>query len=168
MKWNNSSIFIALSATYIVLSYISSVVLNLNGVMAHSLSEQLTAEQINEVLSFKDKWQWVGYVFVPILLLIKISVTALLIDIGCLFYNEKLPYKQLFRMVLLGECIFLAVPIIKLCWFAACVKLCVSFSPILLWRMCSISIRFQHWISQGIKALLFGLSILCKCWIYSK
>ena len=60
MKWNNSSIFIALSATYIVLSYISSVVLNLNDVMAHSLSEQLTAEQINEVLSFKDKWQWVG------------------------------------------------------------------------------------------------------------
>lgn len=118
MKWNNSSIFIALSATYIVLSYISSVVLNLNGVMAHSLSEQLTAEQINEVLSFKDKWQWVGYVFVPILLMIKISVTALLIDIGCLFYNEKLPYKQLFRMALLGECIFLAVPIIKLCWFA--------------------------------------------------
>ena len=51
----------------------------------------------------------VGYVFVPILLLIKISVTALLIDIGCLFYNEKLPYKQLFRMALLGECIFLAV-----------------------------------------------------------
>ena len=118
MKWNNSTIFIALSATYIALSYISSAVLNLNGVMAHSLSEQLTAEQINEVLSFKDKWQWVGYVFVPILLLIKISVTALLIDIGCLFYNEKLPYKQLFRMALLGECIFLAVPIVKLCWFA--------------------------------------------------
>jgi len=79
MKWNNSSIFIALSATYIVLSYISSVVLNLNDVMAHSLSEQLTAEQINEVLSFKDKWQWVGYVFVPILLLIKISVCKYLL-----------------------------------------------------------------------------------------
>ncbi|WP_460484774.1 hypothetical protein [Capnocytophaga sp. HP1101] len=118
MKWNNSTIFIALSVTYIALSYISSVVLNINGVMAQSLSEQLSTEQINEVLSFKDKWQWVGYVSVPVLLLIKISVTALLIDIGYVFYNEKLPYKQLFRMALLGEGIFLFVPIVKLCWFA--------------------------------------------------
>ena len=74
-------------------------------------------EQIEKVLSFKDQWQWISYVSVPLLLLIKISVTAVLIDVGCVFYNEKLPYKQLFRIVLLGEFIFLAVPIFKLCWF---------------------------------------------------
>lgn len=117
MKWNNSTIFIVLSGAYILLSYISSVILNLNGVMAQSLSEQLTSEQIDKFIFFRDKWQWIGYVAVPILLIIKISVIALLIDIGCVFYNEKLPYKQLFRMALLGESIFLVIPIIKLCWF---------------------------------------------------
>lgn len=117
MKWSNPIIFIILSLSYILLSYISSVILDLNGVMVRSLSEQLTAEQIEKVLSFKDQWQWISYISVPILLLIKISVIAVLIDVGCVFYNEKLPYKQLFRMALLGESIFLAVPIIKLCWF---------------------------------------------------
>lgn len=117
MKWSNTIIFIILSVAYIGLSYISSVILDLNGVMVRSLSEQLTAEQIEKVLSFKDQWQWISYVSVPLLLLIKISVTAVLIDVGCVFYNEKLPYKQLFRIVLLGEFIFLAVPIFKLCWF---------------------------------------------------
>ena len=117
MKWSNTIIFIILSVAYIGLSYISSVILDLNGVMVRSLSEQLTAEQIEKVLSFKDQWQWISYISVPILLLIKISVIAVLIDVGCVFYNEKLPYKQLFRMALLGESIFLAVPIIKLCWF---------------------------------------------------
>lgn len=117
MKWSNTIIFIILSVAYIGLSYISSVILDLNGVMVRSLSEQLTAEQIEKVLSFKDQWQWISYVSVPLLLLIKISVIAVLIDVGCVFYNEKLPYKQLFRIALLGEFVFLAVPIFKLCWF---------------------------------------------------
>ena len=117
MKWSNTIIFIILSVANIGLSYISSVILDLNGVMVRSLSEQLTAEQMEKVLSFKDQWQWISYVSVPILLLIKISVIAVLIDVGCVFYNEKLPYKQLFRIVLLGEFVFLAVSIFKLCWF---------------------------------------------------
>ena len=117
MKWSNTIIFIILSVAYIGLSYISSVILDLSGVMVRSLSEQLTAEQMEKVLSFKDQWQWISYVSVPLLLLIKISVIAVLIDVGCVFYNEKLPYKQLFRIALLGEFVFLAVPIFKLCWF---------------------------------------------------
>ena len=106
MKWSNTIIFIILSVAYIGLSYISSVILDLSGVMVRSLSEQLTAEQIEKVLSFKDQWQWISYVSVPLLLLIKISVIAVLIDVGCEFYNEKLPYKQLFRIALLGEFVF--------------------------------------------------------------
>ena len=108
--------------------------------MAQSLSEQLTSEQIDKFISFRDKWQWIGYVAVPILLIIKISVIALLIDIGCVFYNEKLPYKQLFRMALLGESIFLVIPIILL-GFSVSQRQQLSF--IAIWKIYSISIHYQ-------------------------
>lgn len=109
--------FMALCLFYFFLTWLSEFFLNTRELLLSSLSEQLTTEQIEKVLDFQNKWQWVGYLAMPVLLLLKISVVALLLDIGCFFFNKKLSYKQLFDIVLRAEFIFLLVPILKIGWF---------------------------------------------------
>lgn len=117
MKWSNAYLFVAISLISIFLYMLTSHTLNLDKVLIHSLSEQLTSEQIQKIISIRKGWQWVQYILIPLFLVIRITIVSFLLDIGCLFFNEEIPYKRLFHITLLGEFIFLFVPILKLCWF---------------------------------------------------
>lgn len=117
MRQHNLYLFAVISLINILLYLLSSYVLNLDKVFIHSLSEQLTSEQIQKVLSIREKWQWVQYALVPLFIGVRVAIVSLLLDVGCLFFNEEISYKRLFHMALLGESIFLFVPILKLCWF---------------------------------------------------
>jgi hypothetical protein len=93
-------------------------VLNFDTLVYNSLAEQLTNKQIHHYFEFQDKWQWIGYVAVPILLLIKTSLIASVLYIGTYFFS-KIPvtFKQLWGFVLTAEFMFLLVGICKIVWF---------------------------------------------------
>ncbi len=97
--------------------YISKEILNTEDLYASSLSEQFTQEQILEALNLKKKWQWLGYIAIPLLLLLKISIIAAIIDVGCFFFNKEIKYKTLFNSVVKAEFVFLLVIIFKTLWF---------------------------------------------------
>ena len=66
MRQHNLYLFVVISLTNILLYLLSSYVLNLDKMFIHSLSEQLTSEQIQKILSIREKWQWVQYALVPL------------------------------------------------------------------------------------------------------
>lgn len=109
--------FVYLVLLYFLAGMLSERILSIDEILLSSLSEQLTALQIEKIIDFRERWRWIGYALIPLLLLLKISVIALLIDLGCFFYNKRIAYKQLFAMVLRAEYIFLLVPIAKVAWF---------------------------------------------------
>lgn len=110
--------YLLLTIALFVLIEITNSVLNYKGLLYNSLSEQLTQKQIQHFFEFQDKWQWVSYVFVPILLLIKTSLIASTLYIGTFFFS-KIPvtFKQLWAIVINAEFVFLLVPIFKIVWF---------------------------------------------------
>lgn len=110
--------YLLLSISLIVLTEITNSVLNYKGLLYNSLSEQLTQKQIQHFFEFQDKWQWLSYVFVPILLLIKTSLIASTLYIGTFFFS-KIPvtFKQLWVIVISAEFVFLLVPVFKIIWF---------------------------------------------------
>ena len=69
----NSFLIIILFLVTIVLGFISKELLDTNRVLVDSLAEQLTREQIQNILNIQEKWQWVSYLLIPIILLLKIS-----------------------------------------------------------------------------------------------
>jgi hypothetical protein len=83
----------------------------------NSFSEQLTAEKIEEAFSFNQKWAWLGYVFIPIIYLLKFSLISLVLLTGFFFIDKKVSFSLLFKAVMLAEIPFLLVPLIKLFWF---------------------------------------------------
>ncbi len=122
MKNNNFSHLLVLASLNLLLSYFSTELLQTKELYTATLSEALTHEQVRELLSLQSKWEWVGYLILPIYLLLKISIIAAVIDIGVFFYNKKMAYGKLFSIVLKAEYLFLLVIIIKTAWLYFFVK----------------------------------------------
>ncbi len=80
-------------------------------------NEQLSVESIQQLLLFRDKWQWIAYAIIPLLFLIKLSAIALSLSIGCFMANLSISFKRLFKICLIGETIFLIPALIKIIWF---------------------------------------------------
>jgi len=109
--------FILLIIITILLSLLSKELLNTNDLVISSLAEQLTNEQISEVVGVQKKWEWLGFIIIPIILLLKTSVIAAIIDAGCFFFDKEIKYKKIFGIVAKAEFIFLGVIIFKILWF---------------------------------------------------
>lgn len=83
----------------------------------NSLSQQFTVKQIEDIFEFQKKWEWINYIFLPILLLLKTSIIASIIYIGLFFSNKDLKFITILNFVFKAEYIFLLVPVFKMIWF---------------------------------------------------
>lgn len=109
--------YLFISIALIILSEATKYVLNINVLLYQNLSEQLSTEQLNEFFSFKEKWEWIGYIGIPILILFKTSLITIIIYIGLFFSNKDLKLKLIWKIILKAEFIFLLVPLFKIIWF---------------------------------------------------
>lgn len=106
------------SVALIILSEITNRVLDFKGLLYNSLSEQLTQKQIQHFFELQEKWQWVGYISIPIVLLVKTSLITSVLYIGTFFFSKvTITFKQLWSFVLTAEFVFLLVPVFKIAWF---------------------------------------------------
>jgi hypothetical protein len=83
----------------------------------NSLSEQLSVERIKVFTANQEKWEWLGYLIVPFILLIKWGLTAIPFYIGAIFFDLKLTFKKAFHIVLVSEVVFLILILVKFSWF---------------------------------------------------
>lgn len=114
---DNWYIFLILVFYFLVISVLSNHLLLSNILFYDTFSEQLTIEKIDKLISFINKWKWLGYVFIPIIYLLKFSLISLVLLIGFFFIDKKVSFSLLFKAVMLAEIPFLLIPLIKLFWF---------------------------------------------------
>lgn len=79
-----------------------------------SFGEKLTTERIAKMIEFSYKWQWFGYIFTPINVLIRVSFTTICLYIGYFLANLKIIFKDLFKVALLSDFVFVAAGLAKL------------------------------------------------------
>lgn len=109
---------IILSAFSILSGLVLNEFLHLNKLFHSSLAEQFTTKQIEQYFEFQDKWQWLTYIFVPIILLIKTISISSMLYIGTYFLSKTaIAFKQLWSFVITAEFVFLLVPLFKIIWF---------------------------------------------------
>jgi len=82
----------------------------------NSLSEQLSVKRIKEFITIQKKWEWIGYLVIPVLLLLKWVLTTLSIYIGTVFFDLKASFKKLFHIVMISEIVFLIPALVKFIW----------------------------------------------------
>jgi len=101
----------------IILNFCFKTILGFDELVINSLAEQLTTKQIEKALNFQQKWEWIAYLLLPLLLIIKVSIIALILDVGCFFFDKEIMYKKLFNIVTKAEFVFLGIIILKTIWF---------------------------------------------------
>ena len=65
-----------------------------------TFGEQITSDQIAKMLQISKKYYWLGYVFVPFIILIRVFFTSIFLYIGIFFTNLKIEFSKLFRVCL--------------------------------------------------------------------
>lgn len=109
--------YLLLTLLFTIINEVSNTVLNLNGLLRHSLSDYLTLDQLNNYFEFQDKWHWLIYFFIPMIILTKTLIIATILYIGLFLSNREIKYINIWDIAVKGEFIFLLVPIIKTLWF---------------------------------------------------
>ncbi len=110
------SIFFPLSVGYIIITFLSNKFILTEDLYYYSLGEQLTLGKIEELFYTQSKFEWLSYVFVTISILIKISITTIVLKTGVILSSLKVKFKKLFHIVLQAEFLFLAAVFIRLYW----------------------------------------------------
>jgi hypothetical protein len=111
IKW------LVLSIALILITEIFKKTIHFDTLVYNSLSEQLTSQQVKKFLGFQKKWQWFGYLFISVFLLIKTIIIATILYIGLFFFNKDIKLNHLWDIALKGEFIFLLVIVFKIIWF---------------------------------------------------
>lgn len=79
--------------------------------------EQLALSRIDKMLELSKKWEWLGYVFIPIILFVRVAFTSLCLYIGIFFVEIDLKFSKLFKIALLAEFVYFLSGFAKLVVF---------------------------------------------------
>lgn len=118
---HNSNIFLFTAITFFlfILSNLTQHILNLDQLIYNFYVEYLAQEQVEKILESQQKWSWLGYAVIPLIILIRTSLIAICLSVGMFFYNmdHNFKFRQFFRIALIGEFILALVGFFKLCYF---------------------------------------------------
>lgn len=115
-RFDKRMFFGVLCLYYVLNTYILSELIITKDLYYQSYSEQVTYEQIDAYVEATEKWKWIGYLVIPLTLLIKISFVAFCLNIGTLLTSIKISFKKLFQIVLIAHSTFAFASFIKGIW----------------------------------------------------
>lgn len=114
---NKIFLFGFLCLVNILLAKITSTFLLSTDLYFNQFNEQMTYDQIRSFIDIQYKYQWISYLILPFIYLIKLSLLSLILLTGIIFWNIKISFKKLFQIVLIAEFLFILPSLIKLIWF---------------------------------------------------
>ncbi len=88
-----------------------------DNVLYEALRGQLDVHRVESLIKTLQKWNWLTYILIPILYLLKFSALALCLYIAIILIYGNIQFEQLFRIVMLAEIVYLIPAIIKIYWF---------------------------------------------------
>lgn len=108
---NSWFIFGIIAAIYTFLSFFTDQYILSAELYVRSLSGQLSFQSIESFLNLQENYQWVGYIFMPLLLLLKMCFAAICISIGIAFLGSDFKFKPIFKATLAAEIVFVGAQI---------------------------------------------------------
>lgn len=102
----------------LALSVINKFVINYDLLFYTSLIDKISSNQIEIIVNFQRKWEWVSYLLIPLLLLFKVILVSIVLYIGIYINNrDEFTFKKVYDIVVNAEFLFLGVGILKIIWF---------------------------------------------------
>jgi hypothetical protein len=102
---------------YVVFIALSSIVLTHDNLYFEFYGDQLAYERIVELIDQQKKWEWLGYVILPFIYLAKFFITSSFLLTGIFIAGYKVTFREIFKVVIQAEFVFLTPMLLKLIWF---------------------------------------------------
>ena len=118
-KLKNIQLFLSITLSYFIIIFLSSTFLSTDDLIVEHYSDLLSNDQLSQYLENKKEWWWISYSIIPIIILIRTSLVSFCLSIGLFFYDieNKIQFKQFFRIALIGEFVLVFVGVFKLVYF---------------------------------------------------
>ena len=113
-KYKFWKFFLLLIGLFVLLTFSINYLFLSEGIFYQSFGEQLAVDRIDKLFKMSQKWEWLGYIFIPIIVLIRVSFTAICLYIGCFLTNSQIRFRELFKVALLADFVFVLAGIAKL------------------------------------------------------
>jgi hypothetical protein len=119
MKTNNFSLFLIINFLFGLVIILTTHYLKTEELVFNFYSERLAEDQIQKLIENQKKWQWIAYIAIPLVTIIRSSLVALCLSVGMFFYDmeNKISFKKFFRIAIFGELILVLVGFFKFGYF---------------------------------------------------
>ena len=119
VKKANYLLVLLLSSVSIIVSKTGNILLNVEELYYQSLTVNLTTQQIERIFEVQKKIEWLYYIIVPIVTLMRTMIISSIIYIGIMLFNYgKIRFNLVWNNILKAEFIFVLVSILKIAWFS--------------------------------------------------
>lgn len=109
--------FSAIALLYLIITYITNAYVYTDSFYHQELSDKFDYDRVTEIIHNKIKYQYIGYIILPILILLKLSIIAGVIYIGLFLFDSNIKYKNCLNIVLVAELVSIIVSLIRTGWF---------------------------------------------------
>jgi hypothetical protein len=118
-RLNKFYLFLTIIIANMLIMWLSKSTLINEIVFYNTYSEQLSYDRSLELFEGVKKYSWIGYAFLPIVLLLKFSLISIIIYTGVFFceLHERISFKKVFGVIVASEIVFLIANLFKFLWF---------------------------------------------------
>ncbi len=110
-------LYLFIVCAYLLISYLSGKYVYTKDFYFQSFAGQVDEAGVEHLFHLQAKWRWLGYISLPVLLFLKISLPAICLYTGLIFDNHPTKWYRIFRIAVIGEFIFLFQGITRLVYF---------------------------------------------------
>lgn len=110
--------FILLCALNAIAAYIYQSFVLTDDLYYQTYGERVALANIDAYLRVIEEFSWSAYVFIPLVLLLKISFTAFCLNVGTLIAKIEIGFGKLFRIALVAEIVFVLANLIRAWWLS--------------------------------------------------
>jgi hypothetical protein len=96
---NNRSLFLLLVGTIILFEFLVSYFLISDTLYFNNFAEQLSYEQIEELVVRGKKWKWIGYAITPVIYFFKLWLVTFCLSLGSFFADKKFSFQTFFNLL---------------------------------------------------------------------
>ncbi len=107
LKNNKLEFFVLLSLLYLLSAIIVNEYIMRDELYYHSLGSQVSINVIDELIGFKNKWQWFSYAGIPVILAVKFLLIGTFLSMGSIVAGHRLTFRQIFALVMVAELVYL-------------------------------------------------------------
>jgi hypothetical protein len=106
---NAKSIFLLSCLIYILITIFQQEFILSEKLYFNSYIEQMAEERISMIIDSKDKYWWVSYISIPLIIILQILFITLCLNIGTLLYDIKIKYTEILKIVTKGLFLYFVI-----------------------------------------------------------